>query len=80
MFLAVVGVGNNPDPFPFVGGANVISSQHAPPSIVPQGGKRPKDFREAASKERGNVFHEDVARQYLRHNARHFIPKAALGT
>jgi hypothetical protein len=55
------GVGNNPEPVAPVRGANGGSGYAVPPRIVPERGQVSENVSKSSTKERCDVFHDDVA-------------------
>ena len=78
--LLASGVGNKPESFAAVGRANVGSSQHCPPAVIPERGQVTKDSSESPSKQGWAVLHEDEAGSNLAHDPRHASPHSAAGT
>ena len=72
------GVGSNkPEAVPLVRGANVGSSQHCPPAVIPERGQITEDSVESSSKERWAVLHEREAGSNLANDPRHVGPHSA---
>jgi len=71
-----VGVGQNPDSFSLVVGADGMRSQHSPFRIEPHRGQVSKDNSKSSNSEHWGVFHEYVSGLYLANDAGHFPPKA----
>ena len=74
----VHGVGSNkPEPVAPVGGANIGSSQHCPPAVIPERGQVGEHSVKSSSKERWAVFHEREAGSNLANDPRHVQPHSA---
>lgn len=73
------GVGHKPEAVPLMRGANIRSSQHCPPAVIPERGQVTEDSSESPSNESWAVFHVDEAGSNLAHDARHVGPHAAAG-
>lgn len=71
-----VSVGNNPDSFSSVRGANGGSSQHSPPCIKPHRGQVSKHGSESSKSEHWAVLHENESRSNLANDPGHFAPEA----
>jgi hypothetical protein len=71
-----VGVGHKPEPVPLVRGANVGSSQHSPPRVIPEFGKVAEDSSKPSMNERWGVLHEDESGSYFANHPRHLSPEA----
>jgi hypothetical protein len=70
-----VGVGHKPEPVAAMGSADVGSSQHAPPTAIPERGQIGEDSPKSSNKQRWAVLHEDEAGSNLAHNARELAPE-----
>jgi len=62
-----------------MGGADIGSSQHSPPAVIPERGQVTEDSSESPSKEGWAVLHVDVAGSNFAHDARHVAPHSAAG-
>ncbi len=72
------GVGTHkPEPVPLVGGANVGSSQHCPPAVIPERGQITEHSSESPSNESWAVLHVAEAGSNLANDPRHVAPHAA---
>jgi len=71
-----VGVGHEPQAIALMRCADIGSSQHCPPAVIPERGKVGEDSHESPSNEGWAVLHEHVARSNLAHDARHVAPQA----
>jgi hypothetical protein len=73
-------VGHKPEPVALVWGANLGSSQHCPPAVIPERGQVTLHSSESASNEGWAVFHEAVAGSNLANDPRHVGPHSAAGS
>jgi hypothetical protein len=72
------GVGTHkPEPVALVGGANVGSSQHCPPAVIPERGQVTEHSSESPSKDRWAVLHVAEAGSNLANDPRHVGPHSA---
>jgi hypothetical protein len=56
---------------------HVGSSQHCPPTVIPERGQITEDDSESSSNECWTVFHEDVSGSNLANDPRHVSPHSA---
>lgn len=76
-YVEAVGVGSKqPESLAAMRGADIISSQHRPSTVVPDRGQVAKDSSEPASNEGWAVLHEREGRSNLANDARHVGPEA----
>lgn len=74
-FPAQVGVGSNdPHSISEVRGADVMSSQHIPPRIIPERGQVTEDDSESPSSEHWAVLHEHERGSHLANDASELAP------
>jgi len=73
-----VGVGSNkPEPVALMRGANVGSSQHCPPTVIPDRGQITEHSVESSSKDCWAVLHVCESRSNLANDPRHVGPEPA---
>ena len=76
-FPIVVGVGKYPDAISDMRGAEVASSQHTPPRVIPQAGQVFENTRQSVTAQTRGVFDECKSRPHLANDSRKLAPKAA---
>jgi hypothetical protein len=72
-----LGVGNNPDPVPVMGRANVGRWYAIPLRIVPERGQATEDDVKPAREQGLNIFHDDELGSKLANKSKVFEPEAA---
>lgn len=70
------GVGNKPEPVAAVRGANGASWDAIPPSIIPERGQVSENVSKSSTKERCDVFHDNVSGSKLANQSCIVSPKA----
>ncbi len=72
----VVGVGQDPHSVSLVWRADVPSSQHAPPCVIPQTGKSFDDGAKSTGTQVRAVLREDKSRPDLANDSEHLVPES----
>jgi hypothetical protein len=67
---------DKPESVSLVRRPDIGSSQHCPPTVIPERGQIGEDSVESPNKDRWAVFHEDVAGSNVAHDAREMAPEA----
>jgi hypothetical protein len=76
--IAAIGVcSHKPEPVALVGGANIGSSQHCPPAVIPERGQVTKHSSESPSNDGWAVLHEREEGSNLANDPRHVGPHSA---
>jgi hypothetical protein len=71
------GVGHKPKPVALMRGADIGSSQHCPPAVIPERGQVTEDNSESPSKQSWTVFHEHETGSNFANDPRHVGPHSA---
>jgi hypothetical protein len=75
--IAAVGVpSHKPEAVALMRGADIGSSQHSPPAVIPERGQVTEDNSKSSSKESWTVFHERETWSNFANDPRHVGPHA----